>query len=407
MWKHAHGMLLAGAFTVTTALPALAWVSDDPPAKLTEMSEDEQGGYIRVTSPRTGELLVDHNVEDQLEQRSPSFDLARSLLPAGFIVTQTPRFVIFSDADAAWTQAQAGNLERTHLQFQRFCERLSLQPDALQHRLVCILFHDRDRYRAFAAEHDNVHMRIGGYYSPKHDWVVFYHPESNPSIVQAREQLAEMKREVDGLARTAERESARGSRNEAARVKSVLKVHREHYQGELERVERFVHQTSVATTLHEATHLLLFHTGIQDRDVTYPMWISEGLATCFETDRPDHAFGPDYEYAVRREGSDELLTKGARIPVRSLVSLNMLSSDEEQVGQAVYHQSYALLMWMMRFRPEDLAAYLALMQQQQPGWINGDTQCALFEQAFGPIEDLERAWLRHEASRQVTMTPAT
>ena len=41
-------------------------------------------------------------------------------------------------------------------------------------------------------------------------------------------------------------------------------------------------ERNVATIIHEATHQLAYNTGMQTRFSDNPMWVSEGLATCFE-----------------------------------------------------------------------------------------------------------------------------
>ena len=113
---------------------------------------------------------------------------------------------------------------------------------------------------------------------------------------------------------------------------------------------------ATGTTVHEAIHQLMFHTGVQTPHIEYPLWICEGLATAFETDDPDAAFGPDHEYAPRRDRFDLLLGADQLIELRQLVTYARMPDDSDETVQALYHQSYALVTWMSRFRRDELRA---------------------------------------------------
>lgn len=289
---------------------------------------------------------------------SEPYHLASHLLGDSFVEYEATRWVVLSDANAQWTRQQAALLQRAHHQFLRYTRRLGLQPRPIRHKLVCVLFENRDEYRKFAQEHDGVTAEwISGYYSPKHDRVVFYNVSTNPP------------RQVSS---TQDRPGATPSPRDIA------------------------DDQATGTTVHEAIHQLMFHTGVQTPHIEYPLWICEGLATAFETDDPDSAFGPDHEYAPRRERFEQLLEADQLIELRKLVTYARMPDDSDETVQAVYHQSYALVTWMSRFRRDELRAYLQLMLAEVPGRPTPQRQLELFEQAFGDVDQLERTWLRHE-----------
>jgi hypothetical protein len=332
---------------------------------------------------------------------SPSYQRAREILPPSFYEYETRRFVVLSDADPRWTRAQAQRLERTHHQFLRFTSRLKLRPLPLRHKLVCVLFAERDAYQDFARKHDGVEDRwIAGYYAPHTDRVVFYHGDTNPSVVQARRRLDAMLSEVDEMDREARDAQRMGMLARAESIRSQRKDYDTHVSRERRRVDDFAEQIGVATTVHEATHQLLFHTGVQAPHVQYPVWISEGLATAFETSTTASAFGPDHEFGPRREVFDELVANDALIPLRMLVSWPAVPSDEREIIYGIYHQGYALATWMCRFRRDDLRAYLERMREMPPGTLTPRQHLELFQECFGSVEAVERAWLRHERSRR-------
>ncbi len=331
---------------------------------------------------------------------SDALDDARAVLPKRFVEFETKRFVVLSDAEAQWTRRQASRLERTHHQFQRFARRLKLRPLPLKHKLVCVLFRDRADYQRFAISHDEVvDPWIAGYYSPAHGRVVFYRSEVNPSVVEAREKLKQMRADIEVISNQMRQAEREGKDEWAETLRQNRARYRAHLQRESDRVDKFTEQVNVATTMHETTHQLLFHTGVQSARTQYPIWVSEGFATSFETDNSGGAFGPDHEYGPRREVFEEHLRAGKLIELSKLVMLTSVANGNGETVSAVYHQSYALVTWMSRYRKKELRQFLDLMLAEPGGAYGGDRYLELFEQAFSDVDRLESAWLRHERSR--------
>ncbi|MHC5024206.1 MAG: DUF1570 domain-containing protein [Planctomycetota bacterium] len=332
-----------------------------------------------------------------LTRFSSAYRNTRSNLPDRFREHETRRFVILSDADERWTRTQAERLERAHHQFERFARRLGVKPEPLRHKLVCVLFQSRNDYRRFALEHDEVtDPRIAGYYAPRRDRVVFYHVESNPSLADARVRLDELRRQADDVGERLDDAVRRGNRRQADSLRQTLNQYRDHLEREQLRVDDFADRVSVTTTIHEAIHQLMFHTRLQSRQLQYPLWICEGLATSFETNSPSAAFGPDDDFAPRREQFREHLAAGDLLPLRKFVTLTSVPGDSEEPMSVIYHQSYALVTWMFRFRRGQLRSYLEIMADEPTGIPSSKRQLALFERAFGNVQTLENAWLRHE-----------
>lgn len=301
-------------------------------------SEPAYAALIALTDGRT------------LSKESDSYNDARELLDRTFLEYETRRFIVLSNADPRWSRSQAEHLERAHHQFMRFVNRLGIRPLPLQHKLVCVLFEHQRDYQDFAATNDNIHDPwIAGYYSPRHDRVVFF-------------------RTVDGGRDVSD-------------------------------------DVSIATTIHEAIHQLHFHTRVKSLYVQYPLWICEGLATAFETSEPGGAFGPDHEYAPRRDRFLDLLESGEMLPLSKLVVLTAMHDASQATVHAMYHQSYAFVVWLNRFRSDQLRAYLQSMLREPPGKVSADRQTELFEAAFGPVKAVEQQWLQHERRALATRTP--
>jgi hypothetical protein len=330
---------------------------------------------------------------------SETFEDARAKLGRDFVERETARFIVLSDAGRRETQRYAEYLELSYHQFHRFCRRIGLEPKPLRHKLVVVLFERRAQYRAFARKHDDVtDMDLAGYYSPTNDRVVVYDVQTNPSVEEARTKLSDMRTEIDDLAQRERIASREGRAAEASSLRVAIGQYEDHLQIQSRRVEDFTAQTSIATTVHEAVHQLMFHTGIQSRHVEYPLWLSEGLATSFETHQPGHAFGPDHEYEPRREEFRRIMQSGGLLPIDQLIRASRATDLRPDQVHILYHQSYALITWLTRTRPRDLATLLQLIADEPGGRPTDDRHAELFEQAFGSIEALERRWLSWESS---------
>lgn len=324
----------------------------------------------------------------------------RELLPVQFREYETRRFVILSDADPRWVRQQGTRLERVHHQFMRFAKRMNIKTKPLRHKLVCVLFSDQETYRQFARTHDRADAEwIAGYYAPHADRVVFYNVLGDQSILEAHDTIDEMQREIRDLESEIHRARRGGQRQQEALLRDNLERYEAHVEHERERIEQFASSLDVATTVHEVMHQLLFHTRVQSPRVEYPIWISEGLATSFETADINRTFGPDCEYDQRREAFFELLRNGQPIDLEKLIPLTDVPDDDETVVRQIYHQSYAFVTWICRFQRKELQHYFALMKREPTGSPTADRHLEIFQAAFGDVDRIEQRWVRHERDR--------
>jgi hypothetical protein len=288
-------------------------------------------------------------------------------------------------------------LERAEHQFRRFAARLNLQPLPLEHKLVCVLFRSDDDYHAFAAEFDNVSAQwITGHYSPANDRVVFYDAETAPTPADAQVQLDQAHARIASLEQQARQADQDQNVNVAASLRSQAAELKRRRKNAVDELDAFARSSAVATAIHEATHQLLHHTRVQSPYVRAPLWIGEGLATCFETDSPQQAFGPDHEYGPRRADFRQFLEAGQLLPLRDLVQMDSVADDANQRAVVVYAQSYALVKWLSRFKTDGVRKYLAALRNEPSGEPSSARHLEMFETAFGECNALERAWLRHE-----------
>lgn len=321
----------------------------------------------------------------ELSPKSSACDKAQRRLPESFAALQTPRFILFSDAQASLTNQHARWVERTYEEFQRFARECDLRPLPLRHKLVGILFESKSDYQTFARTQDGMaNAAFSGYYSPRHDRVVFsldIDDDAPPAAAGKR------KPSVAGAS--------------AANEKPVLGFDSSTTQGhevaaDAEHGDGCCGNGSAAKCVHETIHQLMFHTRIMSPEIQYPLWICEGLSTAFETNDPELPFGPDRDFGPRREVFRTMMDRGELMRLRELVTLAPAQHDDQVRVRTIYHQSYALVTWMCRHRMTDMREYLAAMLKESPGRLASARHLELFEQAFGDVQSVERDWLVYE-----------
>lgn len=331
--------------------------------------------------------------------RTPGFKLSAdpdvvaatlTRLGRGFARRDTPHFVILSDCDLRWTQARGDILERTWAQFFRVADRLGLDACPPKHRLLCILFNQRDDYLAFGAARDGLKSPwVGGYYANASNHVVFYNDASSPAQVAAAEKLATA-RELSRKAREKAAQVRRdGDEDHAIRLLTAADEHDIRIRDEERRLAGLTADVSTSKTIHEAIHLLAFNTGVQLRDREYPFWLTEGLATAFETDRPTAAFGPDRSaYPKRLEDYRRLLAEGKLPPLANLILVNDVSRVEADTVETLYSQSHALFAYLYSRDPAALGRYIKLLSESRHG--GAAEHAALFSSTFGDPSEVEK-----------------
>lgn len=296
---------------------------------------------------------------------------AAAKLPPSFVRHESARFVALSDGSAAWVRAALERFERTHHQFERCLGRLGISPPPLRHKLVAVLFSRQREFVEFAGRVDGVSDRwVHAYYLPREDRVVAFDSESAELFSSER---------IAGSDRPP-REELRASELGAAERPSPR-------------------STAIAAMVHEATHQLMFHVGLQ-RPSASPFWLSEGFAVAFETDRPGEAFGPDFDHPPRRAEFERLLRAGRLISLASFVEFEQPPDSHPETIGLFYHQAGALLSYLFRERPAQLRSHLeSILAASHPQPPRRGRHLKAFRDSFGDPSEVEEAWLAWEWDR--------
>lgn len=324
---------------------------------------------------------------------NPALALARAALPPATPSRETEHFVLLTDADLASADTVLETLEAAHRAFRKACASIGVTPAPLPHKLVAVLFRDQVDYQRFNQRHKpGMPDWTAGYYDPVTDRLVMYDQISQANVQKAlaaveRNRL-QLEREVADRGITPAQTGRPGNGVDQARMQLDRNV---------ERIVTDVRNAFLSTVAHEATHGLFFDTGVQLRSVDYPFWISEGLATNLEpTFAKDRDFGFHRDNPRRRDAFQDAVRGGqlARLSELVLCDAAPIEDARGEVGR-LYAQACMFTKWLARERPTELRLYLD--ELRQGAWSDRDSRLARFEAIFGPVESLERSWLRAEA----------
>ncbi len=317
-----------------------------------------------------------------------------NLLGDGFRRYETQHFVLLSDSDPAWTMERGRMLERARDQYFRVAQNLNLPTFPHQTKLVCVLFDHHTDYQAFARRNDGLEARwVAGYYATASNRVVFYNDATSPAYTAQKSRIQTFEQELREKRDEAEQASRRRQTARARQLLSSAEELETRIKRERDRIGQRAAAYSTAKTVHEAIHLLAFNTGMQLGDRDYPFWLSEGLATSFETDNAALSFGPDRgaSSGTREQRYDELRRQGRLRPLRELVGMTEAPTHDAQAAEAMYSQSYALFSHLFRTNPTGVGQYLQALLGEDAGRISARRHEELFEQHFGAPEEIEEA----------------
>jgi hypothetical protein len=320
-----------------------------------------------------------------------------SKLSSSFRRFETDHFVLISDSGEDWTLERGRLLERAREQYFRVAQKMKLPIFPHRHKLICVLFDTHADYQAFARQHDGLEARwVAGYYATASNRVVFYNDATSPAYAAANSRITAYEEELHQKREQADLASRRRQRDRARHLLSSAEELESRIEQERSRIGKRAAAYSTAKTVHEAIHLLAFNTGMQLGDRDYPFWLSEGLATCFETENATLAFGPDRAASAgsRRQRYEELRRKGDLRPLRELVTLSEAPIDDAQGAETMYSQSYALFHHLFRTDPEAIGRYLSALMQEPSGRIPATRQAELFQAYFGSPESVQAGMMR-------------
>jgi hypothetical protein len=314
------------------------------------------------------------------------------LLGVNFKRYESEHFVILSDSDRDWIRERGEMLERARTQYFRIAQKMKTPTYPHRTKLLCILFDSHADYQAFARSNDGLEARwVAGYYATASNRVVFYNDASSPAYSAVRSRIQNFEDELRQKRDQADLATRRRQTDRARQLLSSIEELEDRIQRERDRIGKRAAAYSTAKTVHEAIHLLAFNTGLQLGDRDYPFWISEGLATSFETEDANYSFGPDRlpQSSHRRTRYEDLQRQGRLRPLRDLICMTDAPAHDAQAAEAMYSQSYAMFSHLFRVDPPALGGYMSALMSEPSGKISAARHVELFEAYFGSPEAIE------------------
>jgi hypothetical protein len=300
----------------------------------------------------------------------------RGELPTGQRLPHEHRgdhFVVLHDTTVEDAALRAAWLEETTQHFSAAFAAPLFPTAAPDEPMICLLFEKTQDFLKYAQAADRMDMRWSkGYYSARTNRVaLFGHRELSEPVTPLWPKASQAA--VASAASGVHMVSGSVGDDPAARSRW--------------------HSSVAAPTTHEAAHQLAFNTGLQRRGVMYPLWVSEGLATCFEAHEPDQPFGPGHVNPLRQRHLERARQRGLWMPLAQFVSLTQPPMDDPQRLDAIYAQSWSLFHFLYNHRREQLAGYLWTLSHLRQGTRSSEAMAREFEHAFGAIEQVEAQWL--------------
>lgn len=323
-----------------------------------QIVEARDGGVVMLS--RDGRLLT--ATPEQLKQKrkldEPFTPLGKAELTAelqreygaDFEVTQTKHFTICSQAGKRYSQWCGYLFERLYKVLHNHWDSKELPLHEPEVPLIAVIFKDRAAFEAYASQ------ILGEGAAGTHG---FYSIQSNRMVL------------YDLTAAPGERPAY----NDADILRKLRKS-----------------PFNIATVIHECTHQIAFNVGLHTRFADNPLWLTEGMATYFET--PDLRSKTGWRTVGRpnpwrlRQFIDYARSRRKADSLQTLISSDERFQDAELVLDT-YAEAWAFTYFLIKTHRRQYEEYLSLIAARKPLiWATPEERLKVFQSVFG--EDLAR-----------------
>lgn len=275
-------------------------------------------------------------------------------LPAGFDVLRTKHYIVCFDTTRDYAKWCAALFERLHDAFGNYWARGGIEISGLERPLIVVIFADRKAYAAHAeADLGAAADRVVGYYNLLNNRVMTYDITGS-----------------DALA------AVRGRRPGHVGLEILTSPDA---------------SGMVATIVHEATHQLAFNRGLHRRLAAVPLWVSEGIATYFETPDLENARGWRAIGSVNHPRLGHFLATYRPGAIESIIASDEPFRQPDSALDA-YAASWAMTHHLLQTRKRDFVAYQKCLGEKPPlGEDSPEIRLQEFRDAFGDPRDVEQA----------------
>jgi hypothetical protein len=331
--------------------------------------EAQDGGVLLEHDDGRYEILQPERLAGRPPEpaAAPEPDTPRALgrrllaqLPPGFDLHVTKHYVVCFDTSRDYAKWCTAVFERLHDAFGTFWTRAGVEVHDPPRPLVVVIFADRQRYEAHAAaDLGAAASRVVGYYDMLSNRVTTYDLTGSDTLANGRPRAAG----AAGLAILASPAAA----------------------------------GLVSTLVHEATHQLAFNGGLHQRLAPVPLWVSEGIATAFET--PDLTNNRGWKGIGEVNGPrlEQFLANQRPGVIEAIIGDDDLFRQPDTALDA-YAAAWALTHHLLHSRKADFAAYLRGLAAKRPLADDSlEARREAFRAAFGEPAAVEQQVLKMAA----------
>ena len=325
-----------------------------------------------------------------------------------FKTLKTDHFAIRYDTSDETIRPLVIEMEKTYDAVARFCVANKLGSLPQGTRLDIIVFEQPEAFKQHLAAIGIIQHSVAGLYDHRSNVAAFLNVSKNPDIRRIEKRIAllqdQLHRQQTGQRDQQTAQDIHSLR--AARDKLILAFNR-------------------LVIRHETAHQVLFNFGVHQRGAPIPSWVTEGLACQFEIPQNDsgqalgeinHARLADFREALRLTPAtqsvddatiDRAITTGRLLVLPELIADRTSFESDGPNAPFRYAQSWALVHYIIRTRPNDFARYLRHLSERNAGettdprreWTN-------FTSFFGkPDSDFQRSGIEYILSVQLDPTP--
>jgi hypothetical protein len=302
-------------------------------------------GRYEIVEPAT--IVSRARVEEATQPETPR-ELGQKILaelPPGFDVHVTRHYVVCFDTSRDYARWCAALFERLHDAFGNFWTKADLDVTDPPRPLVVVIFADRAAYEAHASRDLGAAAdRVVGYYNLLSNRVTTFDLTG-----------------TDGLSRPGGPRAGPAAQIMASPAAAGL----------------------VSTLVHEATHQMAFNCGMHRRLAPVPLWLTEGIATYFETPELDSDRGWRGIGAINRPRLDRFLATHRPGDLAAIVA----ADDRFRKADApldAYAAAWALTRHLVDTRKRAFVDYLRLQATKQPlAADSAEQRMREFEATFG------------------------
>ncbi|MDB5339529.1 MAG: hypothetical protein JWN70_5148 [Planctomycetaceae bacterium] len=353
-----------------SALATGQFTFEDRQKKIREMTakvlvEAQDGGLLlQGTDGRIWQVTP-----DKLQQKGPATSPFAPLSAAelgkqvthefgpGFVSYSTERYALCTNASEPYAHWCLGLFERLATAFRTYWAKQGFKTVDPIFPLVAVVFQKQAQFAEFATVDAGADVAaVPGYFSIPTNRIV-----------------------LRDLTQTGNGQSARTAGEIEQRLESAL--------------------YNVATMVHEATHQIAFNCGLHTRMADNPLWLTEGMATYFET--PDIRSKTGWKTAGQinrarlRRFKEFLTARRATDSIETLIR-NDARLTSPDTAEDAYAESWALTYFLVRKQVANYVKYLTHISAKAPlDFPTPDQRVAEFQDVFSDLKKLDTEFVKY------------